>query len=251
MADITEPSSLRHAIDDFAPKIVDLMDDVLFGDVLERPQLSKRDRSLVTASCLIMVGNGEQLEPHLRIALQNRSASPSPPRCSSHRDREPVSCDADPLRPVGHKTKEYPMHTRTLGTSGLEVSTIGLGCMTMSGGYSTHPDQAEMVDLLHAAVDRASPSSTPRRSMGCTRTKNSSGVRSRRSATASSSPPSSHRTSTRSNARSGGGCSHRTTSRVRSTAPCSASASTASTCTTSTASTRTCPSRTSPAQSKS
>ncbi|WP_345762155.1 aldo/keto reductase [Diaminobutyricibacter sp. McL0608] len=46
------------------------------------------------------------------------------------------------------------MHTRTLGTSGLEVSTIGLGCMTMSGGYSTHPDQAEMVDLLHAAVDR-------------------------------------------------------------------------------------------------
>ncbi len=46
------------------------------------------------------------------------------------------------------------MHTRTLGTSRLEVSAIGLGCMTMSGGYSTHPDQAEMVDLLHAAVDR-------------------------------------------------------------------------------------------------
>ena len=46
------------------------------------------------------------------------------------------------------------MRTRTLGTSGLTVSAIGLGCMTMSGGYSTHPDQAEMVDLLHAAVDR-------------------------------------------------------------------------------------------------
>ena len=29
------------------------------------------------------------------------------------------------------------MDTRTLGTSGLEVSAIGLGCMTMTGGYST------------------------------------------------------------------------------------------------------------------
>ena len=37
---------------DIAPKLADLTDTVLFGDVWERPQLSKRDRSLVTVSAL-------------------------------------------------------------------------------------------------------------------------------------------------------------------------------------------------------
>ncbi len=46
------------------------------------------------------------------------------------------------------------MNTRTLGPSGLEVSTIGLGCMSMTGGYSGRPDQAAMIELLHAAVER-------------------------------------------------------------------------------------------------
>ena len=46
------------------------------------------------------------------------------------------------------------MDKRTLGTSGLRVSAVGLGCMTMTGGYSGHPDRTEMVALLRAAVDR-------------------------------------------------------------------------------------------------
>ena len=45
------------------------------------------------------------------------------------------------------------MTTRTLGTSGLEVSALGLGCMTMTGGYSGQPDRQDMIDLLHSAVD--------------------------------------------------------------------------------------------------
>ena len=45
------------------------------------------------------------------------------------------------------------MDKRTLGTSGLEVSAIGLGCMTMTGGYSTTPDRQDMIALLHRAVD--------------------------------------------------------------------------------------------------
>jgi aryl-alcohol dehydrogenase-like predicted oxidoreductase len=45
------------------------------------------------------------------------------------------------------------MHKRTLG-SGLEVSSIGLGCMGMTGVYGERPDRKEMLALLRAAVDR-------------------------------------------------------------------------------------------------
>src|SRR4051794_39264020 len=45
------------------------------------------------------------------------------------------------------------MNTRPLGNSGLEVSAIGLGCMTMTGGYSGTPDRADMITLLHRAVE--------------------------------------------------------------------------------------------------
>ena len=42
------------------------------------------------------------------------------------------------------------MHTRTLGHS-LQVSAIGLGCMTTTGGYSDHPDRTEMIAMLRGA----------------------------------------------------------------------------------------------------
>jgi 4-carboxymuconolactone decarboxylase len=43
-----EPSAAQKMIGDFAPKLVDLTDRALFGDIWERPELSKRDRSLAT-----------------------------------------------------------------------------------------------------------------------------------------------------------------------------------------------------------
>jgi aryl-alcohol dehydrogenase-like predicted oxidoreductase len=46
------------------------------------------------------------------------------------------------------------MDKRTLGTSGLEVSAVGLGCMTMTGGYGGRPDRDEMIALIRAAVAR-------------------------------------------------------------------------------------------------
>ncbi|HEY6810399.1 MAG TPA: aldo/keto reductase [Propionibacteriaceae bacterium] len=45
------------------------------------------------------------------------------------------------------------MDKRTLGTNGLEVSAIGLGCMSMTGGYSDKPDRQEMISLIRTAVD--------------------------------------------------------------------------------------------------
>jgi aryl-alcohol dehydrogenase-like predicted oxidoreductase len=46
------------------------------------------------------------------------------------------------------------MEKRILGTGGLEVSAIGLGCMSMTGGYSDKPDRQEMISLIRTAVDR-------------------------------------------------------------------------------------------------
>jgi aryl-alcohol dehydrogenase-like predicted oxidoreductase len=45
------------------------------------------------------------------------------------------------------------MQKRKLGSSGLEVSAMGLGCMGMSFSYGPPKDKTEMVALIHAAVD--------------------------------------------------------------------------------------------------
>jgi 4-carboxymuconolactone decarboxylase len=68
---MTEPTPIQRIVGDFAPKIAQLTDDVLFGDVWERAELSPRDRSLVTISALIMGGNTEQLRSHLQRGVDN------------------------------------------------------------------------------------------------------------------------------------------------------------------------------------
>jgi 4-carboxymuconolactone decarboxylase len=66
-----EPSAVQKMIGDFAPKLVQLTDDVLFADIWERKELSKRDRSLVTVAALIALNRTEQLRFHLGRALEN------------------------------------------------------------------------------------------------------------------------------------------------------------------------------------
>ena len=61
----------RDKVRTVAPKLVDLTEKVLFGDVWERPGLSPRDRSLVTVSVLAALYRGEQLGYHLGVALDN------------------------------------------------------------------------------------------------------------------------------------------------------------------------------------
>src|SRR5205807_175450 len=66
-----EPSAIKKNFGDFSPKLVQLTDDVLFGDVWERTELSKRDRSLVTVAALIAGGNSEQLPFHVQRAKEH------------------------------------------------------------------------------------------------------------------------------------------------------------------------------------
>jgi len=64
-------TAARKAIGEFAPKLVELTEDVLFGDVWERPQLSKRDRSLITCAALVATGKAEQMSFHFPRAIEN------------------------------------------------------------------------------------------------------------------------------------------------------------------------------------
>jgi 4-carboxymuconolactone decarboxylase len=66
-----KPRPSQVAIGDFAPKLAELTDNVLYGDIWERPQLSKRDRSLVTVAALIALNRPEQLRSHLIRAHEN------------------------------------------------------------------------------------------------------------------------------------------------------------------------------------
>ena len=69
---MTEPASaVQQLLGDFAPKLVDLTDHVLFDDVWERKELSKRDRSLITVAALVAMNRPDQLRFHLGFAVQN------------------------------------------------------------------------------------------------------------------------------------------------------------------------------------
>jgi 4-carboxymuconolactone decarboxylase len=67
----SRPRPSQAAMGDFAPKLAELTDNVLYGDIWERSELAKRDRSLVSVAALITMNRPDQLRSHLRIARQN------------------------------------------------------------------------------------------------------------------------------------------------------------------------------------
>lgn len=61
----------RQQLGEIAPKLAQLTDDVLFGEIWERAELSKRDRSLITCTALVALGKTEQMTTHFPRALAN------------------------------------------------------------------------------------------------------------------------------------------------------------------------------------
>ena len=66
-----EKSRAQQLMGDIAPKLAELTDGVLFGDVWARPGLSPRDRSLITVAALVALNRTEQLRSHLELGVQN------------------------------------------------------------------------------------------------------------------------------------------------------------------------------------
>lgn len=71
MAKPSSPPSTIGQVRDAFPKLGELTDKVVFGDVWERPGLSKRDRSLVTVAALTALYRPDQLRGHIWRALDN------------------------------------------------------------------------------------------------------------------------------------------------------------------------------------
>lgn len=61
----------QRAVGDIAPPLANYTDKVLFDEVWARPELSPRDRSLVTVSALVTLGATDQLAFHLGLARDN------------------------------------------------------------------------------------------------------------------------------------------------------------------------------------
>lgn len=68
---MSKSKGAKNLLGNFAPKLVELTDGVLFDDVWERSELSKRDRSLATVAALIAMNRPDQLRFHLNYAVQN------------------------------------------------------------------------------------------------------------------------------------------------------------------------------------
>ncbi|HEX3954335.1 MAG TPA: carboxymuconolactone decarboxylase family protein [Stellaceae bacterium] len=66
-----QSSPARDAVRPVAPRLAEIADELIYGEVWERPQLSKRDRSLIVVASLISLGRERQLEGHLARALAN------------------------------------------------------------------------------------------------------------------------------------------------------------------------------------
>ena len=64
-------TAARDVVRKVAPKLIEMTENVVYGDVWERPGLSKRDRSVVTVAALIAMYRGDQLKGHLERALAN------------------------------------------------------------------------------------------------------------------------------------------------------------------------------------
>jgi 4-carboxymuconolactone decarboxylase len=65
------PSTKRDRVKGIAPRLVEFTNDVLYGDVWERPGLSKRDRSLITIAALTAMSRPDQLMTHIARGLGN------------------------------------------------------------------------------------------------------------------------------------------------------------------------------------
>jgi 4-carboxymuconolactone decarboxylase len=66
--DFTSPRAAARA---FTPKLADFVEQPLYSSVWSDPDLSPRDRSLITIACLVAMNHANELPAHLRRGIEN------------------------------------------------------------------------------------------------------------------------------------------------------------------------------------
>ncbi len=92
-----QPNPARERVRRIVPKMIELSEQVIYGDIWERPGLSKRDRSLIVVATLIATYRPEQLKGHLGRALVSPSLVMLLEEPQVH---TPSWCTATPAFPV-------------------------------------------------------------------------------------------------------------------------------------------------------
>lgn len=71
MSNGKKPPATIAQVKDIVPKLAELTERVVFGEVWSRPGLSQRDRSLITVAALIALARDDQLKGHIWRAMDN------------------------------------------------------------------------------------------------------------------------------------------------------------------------------------
>lgn len=125
-AEAARSETVNATIAPTAAALADLTNRVLFGDLWQRPDLSARDRSLVTMSALIAIGQPEQLPFHANRAMDNGLTAGEASEVLSHiafYAGWPRAMSAVPvLKQVFANRKEKPM---TTSQSDIKITPAG------------------------------------------------------------------------------------------------------------------------------
>lgn len=68
---MSNPSSSKNRLRPVVPRLVEVIDDLIYGDIWTRPGLTPRERSLITVAALVGMRQTDQLRSHLEKALAN------------------------------------------------------------------------------------------------------------------------------------------------------------------------------------
>ena len=68
---MANPSSSKNRVRPVVPKLAEIIDDLIYGDIWDRPGLTKRERSLITIAALVGMRQTDQLRSHMEKALDN------------------------------------------------------------------------------------------------------------------------------------------------------------------------------------